>query len=246
MSDTTRYAGQMTSLHESARFNGDGSSVATMFWLGYNAPHGPTDTATATESRAAEGGEQLADAVDGLRASRQGDPAHLTAIGHSYGSTTTSYGAAEYGLEVDDVVLLGSPGAGPADHASDFGVGADHVYVGRDSRDFVATLGDEGAVGKGGVGPGTDLSSDDFGAKRFEAENVNRSWHLNAGEAHGSYLEADTESLYNLGKVVDGHGVDVNDAEHSYDPWYMRPVDPEWGREPTSGVEGESKTREPE
>lgn len=246
MQDVTGYTDQMQNLYESTRYNGDGSSVATMFWLGYDAPDGPTDTATLTEGRADEGGEQLADTIDGMRASRGDDPAHLTAIGHSYGSTTTSYALGEHGARPDDVVLIGSPGAGPADDASDFGIGRDHVYVGRDSRDLVATLGDEGWVGKGGLGLGTDPSSEDFDATRFEAENVDRSWHRNTGDAHSNYLQHDTESLYNIGKIVDGHGDQVNEADQSHDPWYSPPVDPEWDRDPSTGVEGESRTRDPQ
>ena len=98
------------------------------------------------------------------------------------GTTTTSYATHGDTSDVDEVVLIGSPGAGPADHASDLGPGADHVYVGRDSRDFVAVLGDEGWVGKFGIGLGTDPSSEDFDANRFEAEDVDRSWHRNTRE----------------------------------------------------------------
>ncbi len=242
MGDTPRYAGLMGNLYEATRYNGDGSSAATMFWLGYDTPSGPTDPATLTEGRAEDGGERLADAFDGLRASRD-EPAHLTAIGHSYGSTATSYAAGDFDLPADDVVLIGSPGAGPSGHADDFSVGEDHVYVGRDSRDFVATLGDEGWVGKGGLGLGTDPSSEDFDATRFEAEDVDRSWHVGMGAAHSSYLDHDTESLYNIAQVVDGHGDQVNVAAQSHDPWYSGPVDPEWDRDPSTGVPGESQTR---
>ncbi|NYE35863.1 pimeloyl-ACP methyl ester carboxylesterase [Nocardioides cavernae] len=239
MSDTTYYTDRMMNLYESTRYNGDGSSVATMYWLGYDAPHGPTDLATLTEGRAEEGGRNLADAIDGLRASRPDDPAHLTAIGHSYGSTTTAY--ATHGNDaVDDVVLIGSPGAGPADTAADLGQG--NVYVGRDSRDFVAVLGDEGWIGKFGLGLGTDPSSEDFEATRFEAEDVDRSWIRNTGDAHSSYFDNDSESLYNIGRIVDGHGGDVNEAEQSYDPWWGPPQDPEWDRDPTADQPGRSDT----
>ena len=240
--DTTYYTDRMMNLYESTRYNGDGSSVAAMYWLGYDAPHGPTDLATLSEGRAEEGGRNLADAIDGLRASRPDDPAHLTAVGHSYGSTTTAYATHGDTSDVDEVVLIGSPGAGPADSASDLGPGADHVYVGRDSRDFVAVLGDEGWVGKFGLGLGTDPSSEDFDANRFEAEDVDRSWIRNTGDAHSSYLDNDTESLYNIGRIVDGHGGDINAADQSYDPWWGPPQDPEWDREPTADQPGRSDT----
>ena len=63
-----------TNLYEAARFNGDGSSVATMFWLGYDTPEGAVDLDTITRGRAEDGGERLADAIDGLRASRPERP----------------------------------------------------------------------------------------------------------------------------------------------------------------------------
>lgn len=244
MRDVVGYTDQMRNVYEATRYNGDGSSVAAMFWLGYDAPHGPADPATLTEARAEDGGRRLADAIDGMRASRADDPAHLTAIGHSYGSTTTSYAAGDFDMEADDVVLVGSPGAGPADHADDFGVGQDHVYVGRDSRDLVAFLGDEGWVGKGGLGLGTDPSSEDFDATRFEAERPERGPTPWAGDAHSSYLAHDSESLYNISRIVDGHGDEVNEAAQSHDPWYGDPVDPEWDREPTTREPGRSETRE--
>lgn len=244
VADTERYTGQVGNLYESTRYNGDNSSVATLFYLGYDAPSGISDTATATEGRAKEGGENLANAIDGLRASRSDDPAHLTAIGHSYGSTTTAYAVGEYGAKVDDVVLIGSPGSGPAENASDLG-GKDHVYVGRNSRDGVGFLGNEGWISKGEIGLGTDPSSENFDGTRFEAEDTDRGDNRDYGDSHGSYLETDSESLYNLGKIVDGHGDDVNEAEQSYDPAWRTAVDPEWDRDPTKDVPGRSRTSDP-
>lgn len=245
MHEVTGAAQHAMNLYESTRFGGDGSSVATMFWLGYNTPEGAVDVDTATRGRAIDGGERLADAVDGLRASRGDDPdsrAHLTVIGHSYGSTTTSYAATDHDLDVDRVALIGSPGAGPAEHARDFSVGEDNVYVGRNSRDAVAFLGDEGWRRTAG-GLGVDPSSRDFDANRFEAESTERTWHRTFAD-HSRYYDHDTESLYNLGRIVDGQTSDVNGAEQSYDPFWRPAYDPESDREPTGHERGRSKTRE--
>ncbi|ROR92550.1 alpha/beta hydrolase [Nocardioides aurantiacus] len=248
MTDVQNYTGDMMNLHESSRYQGDRSDVATMFWLGYDAPAGPTDLATATESRAADGGARLADAIDGMRASRADDPASMTAIGHSYGSTTTAYAATENGLDVDRIALIGSPGAGRADHAEDLGVGSDDVFVGRDSRDKVARLGDEGwASPKDLIHPdlglGNDPSEDEFGAQRFEAESIFRSEDGSYSEDHGRYFDVDSESLYNLGRIVDGDTGNVNAADHSTDPFFGSAEDPEEDRDPTSGEPGRSQTR---
>lgn len=259
MDDAPYYAQQAADLYESARYNGDGSSVATLFWLGYDTPAGDLLEwgEVPLERYAADGGDRLVTAVDGLRASRADDPAHMTAIGHSYGSTATSYAATEHDLAVDDIALVGSPGTGPADSASDFSVGADHVYVGRNSSDFVATLGDEGWVGKDWLfdaGLGTDPSSEDFGAHRFEAEAVDRQRSTGTARGFGydfpdynfddhiKYFDRDSESLYNLGRIVDGQADDINAAEHSYDRWWDFAQDPEADRTPTAKTPGSSKT----
>lgn len=259
MNDAPDYAQKAADLYESARYNGDGSSVATMFWLGYDTPAGDLLEwgEVPSENYAQDGGERLATAVDGLRASRSDNPAHMTAIGHSYGSTTTSYAATDHDLAVDDIALIGSPGTGPADSASDFSVGADHVYVGRNSSDWVATVGDEGSLGKDwffDAGLGTDPSSEDFGAHRFEAEAVDRQRSTGTARGFGydvpdynfddhvKYFERDSESLYNLGRIVDGHGSDTIAAEHSYDRWWDFAQDPEADRDPTADVPGRSDT----
>ena len=245
--DAPKLTQEAINIFESARYAGDGSSVASMMWLGYDAPDAFYDTATLTEGRAEDGGERFSDAIEGLRASRPSDVAHLTAIGHSYGSTTVAHAATDHHVDVDDVVLVGSPGAGGGvDHADELGVGADHVWVGRNSEDLVAALGDHGWVGAhtlGGAGLGNDPSEDDFGAHRFQAEDVTRSgWHRDTGQ-HGNYFNVDTESLYNIGRVVDGRGGDVNLADHTYDPWYDGPQDPEQDRDPTTAEPGLSETR---
>lgn len=231
--------------YQSTVYNGVDGTVASMFWLGYDAPDAFYDPATLSQGRAEEGGEAFADDIAGLRASRDPDlaPAHLTAIGHSYGSTTTAIAASEHDLDADDVVLLGSPGAGVQNPtAESLGIDGD-VYVGRNSRDFVGVLGGEGAVHGPTAQLGFDPSSDDFGAIRFEAEDPSRSWHRGFVQ-HGLYFANDSESLYNIGRVVAGEGDAVNEAEHSYDPWWTTPVDPEWDREPTSDESGRSDTEE--
>jgi hypothetical protein len=244
--DASKLTQEAINVYQSAVYRGDGSTVASMMWLGYDAPDAFYDAATLTEGRAEDGGGRFADAIDGLRASRPYDTAHLTVIGHSYGSTTVAHAATDRHIDVDDIVLVGSPGAGGGvDHASELGVGADHVWVGRNSEDLVAALGDHGWVGGHtlfGAGLGNDPSEDDFGAHRFEAEDVTRSgWHRGVGQ-HGNYFNVDTESLYNIGRVVDGHGGDVRLADHTYDPFIGGPEDPEQDRTPSSDKPGYSDT----
>ena len=174
-------------LYEASRSLDSSASNATIFWIGYDAPDNlPPDGLDAVgvtgEGMAEAGGDRLADTLDGLRATRPDDPAHLTAIGHSYGSTTLGHAASDHGIPVDDIVVVGSPGlGGGVDSADDLGIDPSHVYAGANSRDPIAYLADDGWVGLGtldGAGLGNDTVEDDFGANRFEAEDVSRPGHL--------------------------------------------------------------------
>lgn len=240
-------AARALTLHESARFLDGSETNASMFWIGYDAPdNAPWDegwdgAGVVSEDLAERGGERLADTLDGLRASRDGEPAHLTAIGHSYGSTTTGHAAHDHGIPVDDLVFVGSPGVGgDTDHASDTGVDPDHVWAGANSRDPIANLGNHGwfhlESALGGAGLGDDPAEDDFGGNRFRAESTTRADNdgIDGLDDHSKYFEHDTESLYNITRIVNGDYDAVQLADHVHDPWLGDVQDPEWDRDPTS------------
>jgi alpha/beta hydrolase family protein len=231
-------------LYEATRVADGRDTVATLFWIGYDAPDnlpwegtGWDGAGVTDEAMATAGGQRLADLLDGLRASRDGDPAHLTAIGHSYGSTTTGHAAHDHGIPVDDVVFVGSPGVGgETGTAADTGVDPDHVWAGANSRDPIADLSNHGWLhleALGGAGLGDDPAEDDFGAIRFQAEDVSRPDHLDLDQ-HSLYFQHDTESLLNISHIVAGHYEDVVVADPVHDPWYAGPQDPEWDRDPTA------------
>lgn len=225
-------------LHDATRDLHPGS-VATVAWIGYDAPDNLLPDldglGVVREDLAARGGERLADELDGLRASRPGNPAHLTVVGNSYGSTTTAVGATVTGLAADELVLVGSPGAGGgADHAADLGVGAGHVWVAAASHDPVSGLADNGWVGGGtlaGAGLGDDPAEDDFGARRIRAESP---WRGEGGVLadHARYFDRGSESLANISHVVAGEYDRVGLAGHRHDPWWGPPLDPEAVRTP--------------
>ncbi|HET8960516.1 alpha/beta hydrolase [Nocardioides sp.] len=240
-------AARALTLYESSRFLGATETNASMFWIGYDAPDNmPWDegwdaAGVVTEDMATRGGERLADTLDGLRSARDGEPAHLTAIGHSYGSTTTGHAAHDQGIPVDDLVLVGSPGAGGGtDTAGDTGVATDHVWAGANSRDPIANLGNHGWVhGETafGAGLGDDPAEDDFGAHRFRAESTTRADDaigLDAFDDHSKYFDHDTEALYNISQIVNGNYDAVEHADHVYDPFYAGVRDPELDRDPTA------------
>lgn len=247
------YLGHRTiDMYDAARNLDPGATNATMFWIGYDAPDnlpildtGDGDAiGTLQEGAATAGGDRLADTIDGLRASRDGNPAHLTVVGHSYGSTTLGHAAHDHGLPADDLVVVGSPGlGGDTHHAGDLGIDPHHVWAGANSHDPIAYLADDGWVGGstfGGVGLGDDPVEDDFGANRFEAESTTRSedftydGHPYSLGDHNKYFHHDTESLYDITQIVNGDYDAVHPAGPVHDPWYGGPEDPEGHRTPTA------------
>ena len=228
-------------LYEASRSLDGTETNATMFWIGYDAPDNlPLDGLDAagvlTEDMAEAGGERLADTLDGLRASRD-DPAHLTVIGHSYGSTTVGHGAHDHGLPVDDLVVVGSPGlGGDTNNAGDLNMDPEHVWAGANSRDPITYLGNHGWVhGETllGAGLGDDPAEDDFGANRFQAEDPSRDGYPSLDQ-HSLYFDHGTESMHNIASIVNGDYEDVMLAEHNYDPWWGGVQDPELDRDPTT------------
>jgi hypothetical protein len=192
--------------------NGD-RTVAAITWIDYDAPStadGMTDNPldflqVATQGKAENGGDRFADFVTGLRASDEGSQAHFTAIGHSYGSTTVAHAATDNVLPVDDMVLIGSPGAGSADYATDL-MANGNVYVGSADYDPVSLLGSPEVSTLG-----HDPSQADFGAHRFEVDPG--SYRVqDLLDNHSSYFNKGSTSLDAMADVVTGGQADEVDG----------------------------------
>ncbi|GAA0922625.1 alpha/beta hydrolase [Nonomuraea longicatena] len=208
-------------LWQQATATSGGRSVASITWLGYDAPQldpglFDPDRSVAFSGAAVKGGKALAAFADGLRASHEpSGTARSIIVGHSYGSLTTGRAAVlRPGQLADDIILIGSPGVGVS-HASGLGIDPQHVWVGEAGGDPVATL------GRFGADPG-DAS---FGAR-----------HIPAGRdlwtsAHSSYWNQDSPSLRNLGSIINGQYDQLVHPE----PRDNRPqlLMPEFAREPT-------------
>jgi hypothetical protein len=198
-----------------------GTTTAAVAWLGYDAPslgHVLSDDA------AEAGADLLAADVVALQASRH-VVAHVTVIGHSYGSTTAGTALRDHVTGVDDAVLVGSPGAGVG-HVSALHVPAGHVFVGASSRDPVSYADRFGL----------DPTHERFGAVRFQAEDLTRnSWRVDLDD-HSKYFEAKTESLSNIVNIVVGRYADVRLAAYRDEVPFLPDginTDPEADREPT-------------
>ncbi|MFW5468528.1 alpha/beta hydrolase [Knoellia sp. CPCC 206435] len=180
---------------------GEDGTVATVTWLGYQAPQWGTTFAgdsVALSGSAQDGGRDLAAYFAGLNASRMTDP-DLTALAHSYGSTTTGYGLQHEGTGVDRVVFFGSPGLGTSDlgemHLPEGG-----AYYAEAKWDPVGDLGRFGSDPTGLEGMNHletgDASSED-----------GRDWQGVTG--HSDYLQDGSTSQYSMAQVVGGHPEDA-------------------------------------
>ncbi|GAA1985375.1 alpha/beta hydrolase [Kitasatospora viridis] len=185
-------------------------SAASIVWLGYDPPPGldkadPASLSVMGDGRARAGAANYSRFLAGLRAGHSDGPAHLTALGHSYGSLTVGLsGQTPTGSGADDMILVGSPGT-DSDDASRLGVAPGHVWVGAADNDPVTYLPDPVADLTGHSDErwfGRDPASAGFGAKRFEvADGPPHSF-----SSHSNYLDpSGGSSLTNIGQIVAGH-----------------------------------------
>lgn len=137
----------------------EGESVATVAWIGYDAPQvkkvfaeGEYGDAAAgavdvgSTDRATEGGQALNRFYNGLEASHEGgEPPHITAVGHSYGSLTTGLALQNGEHPVSDMVVYGSPGIA-ASTPQELGLDNGHAYVMRTDDDPIKWTQDGPAI----------------------------------------------------------------------------------------------------
>jgi pimeloyl-ACP methyl ester carboxylesterase len=171
-------------------------STAVVAWIGYAAPGWQQ---VPFPTRARTGGRLLATDLATLAAARIGSPAHVTLVGHSYGSTVLGAAMQDGPRPADDLVLLGSPGV-LADRVDQLGLGGHHAYVGEAALDLVADTGVFGA----------DPGDRGFGATRIRVDAAPwRSWPDRVLVAHSQYFDPGSEALRNIARVVVGRGSDV-------------------------------------
>lgn len=177
---------------------GVSGDVATVMWLGYDAPGADL---SAIRGAHAEAGAPLLDSfLDGLRVSHTGGPDRLTVIGHSYGSTVVGEAAsAGDGLAVDDIIVAGSPGM-RVDGVADLQIDPRHVWAG-------AAEGDDVTGWMSHFAHGPEPHKEGFGANRFEVDTT----------GHSDYWKRGSESLDNQAAIVVGR-YELVDLEHGERP----------------------------
>ena len=184
----------------------DRGNVATIAWLGYDAPPALPDPSVASTAQAEAGADPLRKFATGIHSwrSERGMDVHQSIIPHSYGSTTAGIAMRSVGKDVvDDFAYTGSPGAGVASVGT-LGVDKDHVWVSavphHDAVQGIGTDGDFGLDPKTLKGIG-HLSGDASGAKGYST------YSLNPVANHSSYFVApepgkENHALNDLGEVI--------------------------------------------
>lgn len=208
---TTNFTGQAAELRRQMDEASPGSSNATIAWLGYDAPDSLTSLDVAQSGNAEEGAEQLVADVAGYRAAAEAagnSQQHLTAIGHSYGSTTVGY-AGMSGLAADDIAFVGSPGVG-ASNVDQLSAGEGHVWAGAAEHDPVVQLTQGSWFTEEGS---TGVYDGSFGANVFGTPDGG-----NWAGSHSNYYQPGSESLENLGNIATGNYDDVSDQSWRDDP----------------------------
>ncbi|GAA2587496.1 alpha/beta hydrolase [Winogradskya consettensis] len=193
-----------------------GESVATVYWLGYDAPE---VLSVAGSDRSRAGAAPYAAFMQGLRATHDGEPGHLVAMGHSYGSTVVGEAALTGQLPVDDIVTQGSPGV-HTDRATALTSDPRHVWIGSSPTDPVSTTGGPVMVPIAGTflaalydgvhGPSPQAPA--FGANEYDADTF---FHLR-------YWDPGSDSLRNQAAIVSG-AYSAVDLDHGQAP-------PDWPR----------------
>lgn len=186
-----------------------GADTATVAWYGYDAPQvgevADPARSVLSEAPARAGATRLASFLDGLDAARPAD-AHVTAIGHSYGSVVTGRAMRPGGADgVDDVVHAGSPGIGP-----DPGRPPGHAWVVEAAGDPIADT--------GWFGPDPNRLPGTTGLSAREVALPDGTV-LAGSHGHHEYLTPGTTSSHDVAAVVGGHperavldrGVDAGD-----------------------------------
>ena len=192
------------------------NDVSTVMWLGYDAPE--LNQSVALEERSRQGSAPLSQFVGGLRATHDPGDYHVTAMGHSYGSTVVGEAALSGRLPADDIVTAGSPGT-HADNAGQLLADPRHVWAGSAADDPVSKPEVVGkwAMGVPIVGPliaegyadghGISPHEPDFGANQYKVDT----------SGHSAYWTPGSQSLRNQAAVIVGQ-YDLAGLEHGQAP----------------------------
>jgi hypothetical protein len=165
-------------------------TLATISWIGYEAPDlfsvGGLD-------RAQVGAEFLETSWSGVRATRGGDQPFVAVFAHSYGSTVSLLALANGSVEVDALVVVGSPGSA-IQSAAKLKVTDENVFVGKADWDPAVNSAffgsDPGAASYGATALGVHGGIDALTGQA-----------LAGSVGHNDYFTPGSESLHNMALI---------------------------------------------
>jgi len=165
-------------------------TVATIAWIGYEAPD---LFSVGGRDRAVAGANFLETSWAGVRASRGADQPFISVFAHSYGSTVSLMALANGSVQVDALVVVGSPGS-EIQSADKLKVANGNVFVGKADWDPAVSSAffgsDPGASSYGARALGVDGGTD----------TVTGAW-LDGSFGHNAYFEPGSESLHNMALI---------------------------------------------
>ncbi|MDH6237460.1 alpha/beta hydrolase [Cryobacterium sp. CG_9.6] len=165
-------------------------SVATIAWIGYETPSLFT---VGGLTRADAGADFLVDSWDGIRSTRTDRQPFLSVFAHSYGSLVALEALGRNSVQVDALVMVGSPGSA-IQSIDRLDVADGNVYVGEADWDPAVNSGffgsDPGADSYGAHTLGVDGESDPVTGR-----SLSKSW------GHNDYFTPGSESLRNMALI---------------------------------------------
>jgi hypothetical protein len=209
---------------EADSIGGPTDDTASIYWQGYTAPPSILPDA-AYQNWADTGQAQLARFVAGLSTATNPN-AHLTVVGHSYGSTVVGLAAARSGMHPNDIVFLASPGVG-VDNASELGLDPKHVWAGHIEGDPINYSPPLDPFRWSPFDPheryGTDPTDPSFGGEQIWCQNN----PLDPAN-HMAYWDDGSSSLHNIGAIISGHTEQLYGPTETLapGPFPAKPLDP--------------------
>jgi hypothetical protein len=170
------------------------ASVATISWIGYEAPDlfsvGGLD-------KAIVGADFLEKSSLGMRSDRGAHPPYISVYAHSYGSTVALTALARGSFDIDALVLVGSPGS-QIQSAGKLHVTGGNVWVGKADWDP--------AVNSAFFG--SDPGAESYGAHPLGVSGATdriTGAALAASLGHNAYFDSGSESLHNMALIGTDH-----------------------------------------
>ena len=169
---------------------GSTPTLATIAWIGYEAPD---LFSVGGRDRAQAGAAFLETSWAGIRASRGGDQPFITTFAHSYGSTVALIALANGSVEVDALVVVGSPGS-EIQSADKLKVAGGNIFVGKADWDP--------AVNSAFFG--SDPGASSYGARELGVHggtDAVTGVRLHGSVGHNDYFTPGSESLHNMALI---------------------------------------------